>query len=71
MPEERPENVVPIRSVVKAVDRGRRELLLAIRDRLIQAIDENDPRCTADVLQDLTAELHRIEKDLADLDADE
>jgi len=56
-----------LRPVTKAVDRGERELLLALRDRMHQAI--NDPRWKEDDLTEVRAELEEIERKLAALDA--
>lgn len=67
MMAEDTDNVRQLRPVTKAVERGRRELLLALRDRLMQGM--RDPRCTPSDTEALVSELRSIEAELANLDA--
>lgn len=66
--EDRPDNVKPIRRVDKAARSGdRRELLLALRDRLMWALDHG-PQGTAEDMGAIRVELDRVNADLTVLD---
>lgn len=66
----RPERVTPLRSVTWAVESGnRRDLLVALRDRLWTAL--NDDRTQPRDLSPLTLRLKELHAEIADLDARE
>jgi hypothetical protein len=63
----RPENVTPLHSVVRAAELGtRRDLLVALSDRLWEAL--NDKRTQPRDLSPLTLRLKELEAEIADID---
>jgi hypothetical protein len=64
----RDDNVTPLRSVTKAVESGsRRELLVALRDRLWAAF--HDERTQPRDLSPLTLRLKEIQAEIAEIDS--
>jgi len=64
---EQRDNVIPIRPVLKAAQSGdRRELLLALRDRLTQAL-VSGPQGSDEDMAAVRAELQHVEAELAEL----